>query len=61
MLCNFNCAWSSPNHVLALSFCTVHSTSLAVAAERCQSDARLFRCVAVKVMLLVSLLTCISV
>ena len=45
--CNCNCAWSSPKHVLA-SFCTVRSISLEVAAEGCQSDARLFRCVVLK-------------
>ena len=48
LLCNCNCAWSSPKHIFALNFCTVCSISLAVAAERCQSDARLFRCVVLK-------------
>ena len=39
LLCNCNCAWSSPKHVLDLSCCTVRFISLVVTAERCQSDA----------------------
>ena len=48
LLCNYNCAWSSLKHILALRFCTVCSIPLAVAAECCQSNMQLFRCFVLK-------------